>query len=73
MQTNEAFYAVPAAVGRLQAAAFWAVASAFLIVMAFATLPSPLYSLYRTRDDLSTLTVTLVYAVFACGAEERAR
>jgi hypothetical protein len=33
-----------------------------------ATLPSPLYGLYRTRDDLSTLTVTVVYAVFACGA-----
>jgi hypothetical protein len=29
---------------------FWAVAFAFLIVMAFGTLPSPLYGLYRTRD-----------------------
>ena len=61
-------YALPAAVGRRHAAAFWAVAFAFLIVMAFATLPSPLYGLYRTRDNLSTLTVTVVYAVFACGA-----
>ena len=61
-------YALPAAVGRRQAAAFWAVAFAFLIVMAFATLPSPLYGLYRARDNLSTLTVTVVYAVFACGA-----
>ena len=43
-------------------------AFAFLVVMACATLPSPLYGLYRTRDDLSTLTVTVVYAVFACGA-----
>ena len=34
----------------------------------FATLPSPLYGLYRTRYDLSTLTVTVVYAVFVCGA-----
>jgi len=31
---------------------FWAVASAFLIVMTFATPPSPLYGLYRTRDHL---------------------
>ena len=31
-------------------------------------MPSPLYSLYQTRDDLSTLTVTVVYAVFACSA-----
>ena len=59
---------MPAAVGRRHGAAFWAVAFAFLVVMAFATLPSPLYGLYRTRDDLSTLTVTVVYAVFACGA-----
>jgi MFS family permease len=61
-------YALLAAVGRRHGAAFWAVAFAFLIVMAFATLPSPLYGLYRTRDNLSTLTVTVVYAVFACGA-----
>src|SRR6478752_482041 len=61
-------YAMPAAVDRRVRSAFWAVAFAFLVVMAFATLPSPLYGLYRTRDDLSTLTVTVVYAVFACGA-----
>ena len=42
-------------------------AFAFLIVMAFATLPSPLYGLYRTRDDLSTFTVTVIYAIFAGG------
>ena len=65
-QANEP-YAVPRAVGH-HAAAFWAVAFAFLIVMAFATLPSPLYGLYRTRYDLSTLTLTVAYAVFACGA-----
>jgi MFS family permease len=47
--------------------AFRAVAFAFLIVMAFATLPSPLYGLYRERDQLSTLTVTIVYAIFAAG------
>jgi MFS family permease len=46
---------------------FWAVAFAFLIVMAFATLPSPLYGLYRARDQLSALTVTVVYAIFAAG------
>jgi hypothetical protein len=52
---------------RRDGAGFWAVAFAFLIVMAFATLPSPLYGLYRARDHLSTLTVTVVYAVFAVG------
>jgi hypothetical protein len=60
-------YAVPMAVARRSGAAFWAVAFAFLIVMAVATLPSPLYGLYRVRDHLSALTVTVVYAVFAGG------
>lgn len=44
---------------------FWPVAFAFLVVASFATLPSPLYGLYRVRDDLSALTITVVYAVFA--------
>jgi MFS family permease len=66
MTTDDA-YAVPTAVARRHGAAFWAVAFAFMIVMAFATLPSPLYGLYRVRDNLSTLTVTVVYAVFAGG------
>ena len=44
---------------------FWSVAFAFLVVMAFATLPSPLYGLYRERDGLSTLTITIVYAIWA--------
>jgi predicted MFS family arabinose efflux permease len=43
------------------------VAFAFLIVMAVATLPSPLYGLYRTRDHLSAFTITIVYAIWAGG------
>jgi Sugar (and other) transporter len=46
---------------------FWAAAFAFLIVMAFATLPSPLYGLYRVRDDLSAFMITVIYAIFAGG------
>jgi len=46
---------------------FWAVAFALVIVMASATLPSPLYGLYRIRDHLSSLTVTVIYAIFAAG------
>jgi hypothetical protein len=56
-----------ASASRRDAAAFWSVAFAFLIVMAFATLPSPLYGLYRTRDNLSAFTITLVYAIWAGG------
>jgi MFS family permease len=43
------------------------VAFAFLVVMMFATLPSPLYGLYRTRDRLSAFTITVVFAIFAVG------
>jgi MFS family permease len=57
--------AVPAARRRRPGSGFWAVAFAFLVVMAVATLPSPLYGLYRTRDNLSAFTITIVYAIFA--------
>jgi hypothetical protein len=51
----------------LHRSGFWAVAFAFLVVMAFATLPSPLYGLYRERDGLSAFTITIVYAIWAAG------
>jgi MFS family permease len=57
--------AVPAPQRRRPGSSFWVVAFAFLIVMAVATLPSPLYGLYRTRDHLSALTITVVFAIFA--------
>jgi hypothetical protein len=50
---------------RSHGSGFWAAAFAFLIVMAVATLPSPLYGLYRIRDHLSALTITVVFAIFA--------
>ncbi|WP_326556080.1 MFS transporter [Micromonospora sp. NBC_01796] len=46
---------------------FWAVALAFLAVMALGTLPSPLYPLYQQQDHFSTFTVTLIYAAYAAG------
>ncbi len=57
--------AVPEA--RRHVSAFWVVAFAFLVVMGFATLPSPLYGLYRERDGLSTFEITIVYAIWAAG------
>jgi MFS family permease len=60
-------YALPAAQVRRYSSGFWFVAFAFLIVSAFATLPSPLYGLYRVRDDLSAFMITVVYAIFAAG------
>jgi MFS family permease len=62
----DASAAPPTANGRPRSG-FWAAAFAFLIVMAAATLPSPLYGLYRIRDDLSALTITVVFAIFAAG------
>jgi MFS family permease len=59
--------AAPAVKRRRHGSGFWLVAFAFLIVMAFATLPSPLYGLYRTRDHLSAFVITLVFAIFAGG------
>jgi MFS family permease len=57
----------PATQERRHGSGFWTVAYALLIVMAFATLPSPLYGLYRTRDRLSSLMITVIYAIFAGG------
>jgi MFS family permease len=55
----------PAAASRRHRSGFWAATFAFLVVMAVATLPSPLYGLYRIRDHLSALTITVVFAIFA--------
>jgi hypothetical protein len=59
--------AAPAGPSRRHRSGFWTVAYAYLIVMAVATLPSPLYGLYRIRDHLSALMITIVFAIFAGG------
>jgi predicted MFS family arabinose efflux permease len=59
--------ALPAARKHPHGSGFWAVTFAFLIVMAVATLPSPLYGIYRARDHLSAFTITVVFAIFAAG------
>jgi MFS family permease len=46
---------------------FWVTGAAFLVNMAFSAVPTPLYALYQRRDHFSTVTVTLVYAVYAVG------
>jgi MFS family permease len=65
--TADSTPAPPASATWRDAIGFAAVAFAFLIVMAFATLPSPLYGLYRVRDGLSAFAITLVYAIWAGG------
>jgi hypothetical protein len=57
----------PATQRRRHRSGVWTVAYAYLIVMAVATLPSPLYGLYRIRDNLSAFMITVVFAIFASG------
>jgi MFS family permease len=47
--------------------AFWIVAFAFAVSMAFTTVPTPLYVLYQRRDGFSSFHVTLIYAAYAFG------
>lgn len=54
--------------GRLRhGVGFWVVAAAFLAVMAFATVPTPLYAIYQQVDGLEPLAVTAIFAAFAVG------
>jgi MFS family permease len=61
---------LPVLPGRLRRPGFgfWAVAFAFVTVIAFGTVPTPLYSLYRDRDGFSAFMVTIVFAAYAIGS-----
>jgi MFS family permease len=50
---------------RRSGSGFWIVALAFVTVMAFTTVPTPLWSLYAQRDRFSSPTVTIVFAAYA--------
>src|ERR1700752_182838 len=52
---------------RHHSAAFWVVAAAFCVNLAFSAVPPPLYVIYQQRDPFSTLMITVVYAVYAIG------
>lgn len=56
-----------AAPSRVHGVGFWVVAAAFLTVMAFATVPTPLYAIYQQVDGLEPLAITAVFAAFAVG------
>ncbi|MGW6197490.1 MFS transporter [Kribbella sp. NPDC055110] len=47
---------------------FWFVAVAFVSVMAFGTVPTPLWPLYQVRDHFGPTTVTVAFAVMVIGA-----
>lgn len=48
-------------------AAFWIVATTFLLVMAYSTVPTPLYPLYQQLDHFPVFVITLVFAAYAVG------
>lgn len=52
---------------RRHGAGFWLVAFAFLVGMAFSTVPTPLYPLYAQRDGFSPFVITVVFAVYSLG------
>ncbi len=46
---------------------FWVVVGAFLVLMAFTTLPTPLYPLYQRLDGFPTFVITVVFAAYGFG------
>jgi MFS family permease len=46
---------------------FWVVAASVAAMTAFSTAPSALYGIYARQDHLSSITITLVYSVYAAG------
>ncbi|MBZ4488044.1 MFS transporter [Microbacterium sp. cx-55] len=48
-------------------AGFWVVAGTFLLVMAYSTVPTPLYPLYQERDGFPVWMITVIFAAYAVG------
>lgn len=46
---------------------FWAIAFAFLTVLAYNAVPAPLYGLYQQRDGFSSFMLTVIFAAYAVG------
>ena len=46
---------------------FWIIALAFTSVMAYSTVPTPLYSLYEKADGFPPSTVTFIFSAYAVG------
>src|SRR5881397_3192198 len=67
MVAMELFPHTTQAGARRHGAGLWAVAFAFLIVLAFSTLPTPLYAIYQERDGFSTFLITVIFAAYSVG------
>ncbi|WP_427007835.1 MFS transporter [Pseudarthrobacter sp. H2] len=70
---NTSTAAAPAATAAKQAherrhgRGFWIVTFVFMITMAFAAAPAPLYVLYQQREGFSAFTITVIFAAYAVG------
>lgn len=53
--------------GTGHATGFWFVAAAFAVAMAFSTVPTPLWPIYRSVHGYSTVIVTIAFAAYALG------
>lgn len=49
------------------ATGFRVIAVAFLVLMSFTTIPTPLYPLYQERDHFADVVVTLIFAAYGFG------
>jgi MFS family permease len=67
MSTLTSSRAVGARVRFSHAPGFWVIAIAFLITMAFSTVPTPLYAIYQHRDGFPTFVITVIFASYAVG------
>ena len=60
--------AAPATASRLShRTGFWVTATTFLVLMAFNTVPAPLYALYQERDGFPTFLITVMFAAYSLG------
>ncbi|AZS45177.1 Multidrug transporter MdfA [Microbacterium oleivorans] len=46
---------------------FWVTAITFLVLMAFNTVPTPLYALYQERDGFPTFLITVMFSAYSVG------
>ncbi|MFI8632868.1 MFS transporter [Microbacterium sp. NPDC077663] len=46
---------------------FWVTAATFFALMAFNTVPTPLYAVYQERDEFPTFLITVMFAAYAVG------
>ena len=46
---------------------FWLLAATFVTLMAFTTVPTPIYRYYQERDGFPTFVITLIFAAYGIG------